>query len=112
MKYMNIGSVTQMFADPIRLFRKDRYDRHGFGVAETNLDECYATCLGDQITARQILEARKSAKRAGHEPDSASDLLFGCSLTELSRKGAEQLIEFLDNSARRRSSALQVRLAG
>ena len=74
--------------------------------------QALATCLGDQVSARQVALARGLAGKAGIDEDRLSWRLFSCDFSELSKRGAEQLIEHLRLEVETVQLAVNLRLAG
>ncbi len=68
-----------------------------------------ARTLGDMVTAKQLGMIRAIGRDAGLDAERESSQLFGCSVEELSKRAASDLIEHLQNMQRK---AAPMRRAG
>lgn len=71
-----------------------------------------ASCLADQVSARQIHIVRGLAREISLDENELSWELFDCDFTELSRQAAERLIEYLSDTGAAIRHKLNMRLAG
>ena len=69
------------------------------------MSEARFTSLNDLITAKQLSLIRNAADSANIDPAAECEKLHGCSVSELSKTGAYELIEHLRAIVRKPSLA-------
>lgn len=66
-------------------------------VVEAGRVDARATCLMDQLSGKQIVKAKRLARDLDEDANDVSAELYGCQLNELSKRGAEELIYYLES---------------